>query len=251
MSVKSEGYTRIGSLSLAKRAPPEFQEDRRSVYWVDRLPPTPQREGKTTEFVTSSRIEALSQPRRAALYKGDRPGPIWPVSTSALKACCPPRLEQLGQAKNLQYYFDRSPYMMVTPGARSAEPSSRLKQLSQPLARKQVQEHREVEWGQTFPVTESSKKAVASARVEQLAEAKGYNKYFRDEKPVQWGVTESALNATANVRLQQLARPLSRTMIKDDYDPYKVSAAARRVHATPRIEELCVPIPRKVRPKKA
>jgi hypothetical protein len=70
------------------------------------------------------------------------------------------------------------------------------------------------------------------------------------EKPVQWAVNESTLKAIANLRLQQLSRPRSRTMIKDDYDPYKVSMAARRAHATPRVEELCAPIPRKIRAKK-
>ncbi|XP_069107202.1 sperm microtubule associated protein 2-like isoform X2 [Argopecten irradians] len=253
MSVKNEGYSRIDWLSKAKRTQPEFQEDRRSVYWVDRLPPTPQRDGKTTEFVTSSRLEALSQPRQPVYYKGDRPGPIWPVRRSAMNAECSARLEQLGKPKTLnnQYYFDRSAYMMVTRGAQSAEPSTRLQQLSQPLARKQVQEYKESAWGQTFPVSENSKKAIASARVEQLAESKAYHKAFQNERPVQWDVPEGALKAGANLRLQQLSRPRSRTMIKDDYDPYKVSPAARRVHATPRIEELCVPIARKVRPKKA
>lgn len=165
---------------------------------------------------------------------------------------CSARVEQLGLHKTLhnEYYFDRPAYMMVSRGAQSAEPSSRIQQLATPLDRKKVQEYKESEWGQTFPVSDNSKKAIASSRVEQLAEAKGFNKFFRDEKPVQWGVSDGALKATANLRLQQLSRPLSRTMMKEDFDPYKVSLAARKVHATPRIEELCAPIPRKVRAKK-
>lgn len=266
MSVKSEGYRRIDSLSQAKRPPPEFQEDRRSVYWVDNLPLIPQNDGMTTRFVTTSRLDALAHPnvgRHADFFKGSSythsiephsygRGPISPVSQSALKARCTPRLGQLGQPKSIHsdYFYDRTAYMMVTRGAQSAEPTERLVQLSQPLPRKQIEEYREIHWGQTFPVSDLSKKALATGRVEQLAEAKGYHKSFRDEKPVQWNVPDGALKATANVRLQQLSRPRSRTMIRDDFDPYKVSYAARRVHATPRVEELCVPIPRKVRAKK-
>lgn len=73
---------------------------------------------------------------------------------------------------------------------------------------------------------------------------------FQGEKPVQWPVSEQALKSLATIRLQQLSRPRSRTMIRDDFDPYKVSPAARKTRPTPRLEELAVPIPRKVRTKK-
>lgn len=73
---------------------------------------------------------------------------------------------------------------------------------------------------------------------------------FKDEKTVKWPVSQEALEAIASLRLQQLSRPRSRTMIKDDYDPYKISPAARKARTTPRLDELCVPIPRKVRSKK-
>lgn len=108
----------------------------------------------------------------------------------------------------------------------------------------------ETSWGQHNPVSPAAKTAQCTSHVESLAEPKKYHPRFAGEKPVQWSVDESALKAIANLRLQQLSRPRSRTMIKDDYDPYKVPMAARRAHATPRIEELCLPIPRKVRPKK-
>lgn len=76
------------------------------------------------------------------------------------------------------------------------------------------------------------------------------NQEFKGEKPVQWPVSESALKSIASLRLQQLSRPLSRALIRDDYDPYKVSSAARKARVTPRLELLSAPIPRKVKQKK-
>jgi hypothetical protein len=106
-------------------------------------------------------------------------------------------------------------------------------------------------WGQYYPVSTAAKKANPTERIETLAESKKYHTMFQSEKPIQWPVEDSAMKAIASLEIQKLARPRSRTMIKDDYDPYKVTLAARRARATPRIDELCAPLPRKCRPKKA
>lgn len=167
-----------------------------------------------------------------------------------------PRLVSLSQHKepHPQYLFDRTAYMTVNEGAKKANPSERLDVLSKPRDRRDRDKFGvitlETSWGQYNPVLPAAKTAQCTPHVEALAEPKKYHPRFAGEKPVQWDVNESALKAIANLRLQQLSRPRSRTMIKDDYDPYRVTLAARRAHATPRIDELCVPIPRKVRPKK-
>jgi hypothetical protein len=62
-------------------------------------------------------------------------------------------------------------------------------------------------------------------------------------------VSEEAMKSIATLRLQQLSRPQSRCLIRDDYDPYKVSPGAKKAAPTPRLEELSAPIPRKIRPK--
>jgi len=56
--------------------------------------------------------------------------------------------------------------------------------------------------------------------------------------------------AQPTMRQQQLARPKPRVALDQDYDPYKVSNGARNAVASPRVSELAVPIPRKVRSKK-
>ena len=65
-------------------------------------------------------------------------------------------------------------------------------------------------------------------------------------RPVMWEVTDQAKNSVATLRLLQLARPKGGRN-KDDYDPYRVSVSARSANATPRLAELALPIPRKVR----
>lgn len=100
------------------------------------------------------------------------------------------------------------------------------------------------------PVTQGARLAKCSGRLETLAEAKTGPPEFKGERPVMWVVSDTAKNAIATVRLQQMARPRSGRTLNDDYDPYKVTAAARNARATPRISELSAPIPRKVRAKK-
>lgn len=66
-----------------------------------------------------------------------------------------------------------------------------------------------------------------------------------------WDIPDDALKINASLRVCQLARPRSRTLAKDDdFDPYLVPKAARHAQITPRIEELSIPLPRKVRSKK-
>ena len=149
----------------------------------------------------------------------------------------------------MDYSFDRPAYMMVSRGSQNASASDRLGLLSRPKDRGN-NEYREITWGQPFPVSPGAKKAVASERLDALAESKRTHTQFRDERPVQWNVDDGALKAIATVRLQQLSRPRSRTMINDDFDPYKIAPGAKKAKVTPRIEELAVPIQRKVRTKK-
>ncbi|XP_048729370.1 testicular haploid expressed gene protein-like isoform X3 [Ostrea edulis] len=254
---------RLDHLANPKSVPKTFQEDRRSVYWVDRNPPTAGPHG-TTQIIASARVKELSRHRTPNQHgwTGDRPTPMWGVSDGAKKADAGPRLMSLSQHKepHPRYLFDRTAYMtmpliQVNEGATKASASERLDVLAKPRDRRDRDKFGfitlETSWGQYNPVAPAAKTAHCTPHVESLAEAKKYHPRFTGEKPVQWSVNESTLKAIANLRLQQLSRPRSRTLIKDDFDPYRVSMAARRAHATPRVEELCVPIPRKVRPKKA
>lgn len=177
-----------------------------------------------------------------------RPTPIWLVSSAAQKSSPSARTESLSQPKPLSplYKPERSPYTLVTPGATRATSTARLDVLAVPRQKSDLATIRDP----TESVSSAALKATATGRVEQLAESKKLHPSYQEEKPIQWPVSDSAMKAIASLRLQQLARPRSRSLLKDDYDPYKVTFAARHAHTTPRVDELAVPLPRKVVAKK-
>ena len=185
-----------------------------------------------------------------------RPTPIWQVSEGARSADASARVSDLAQAKSLHadYQFDRSVYTKVSPGAQSASCSQRVGVLSQQKPHLVWPSHDTVRDGPfsepITPVSAPAMRAAPSQRLGMLSEHKDPHPLYKPEKTVIWTVSDIAMNAAATLRLQQLARPKSARLRKDDYDPYKVSLGARNARATPRVTELCEPIPRKVRQKK-
>ena len=130
------------------------------------------------------------------------------------------------------------------------EPTERIKVLATPKARVNRFEYHEDSWGEYVPVSKAAMTCKDNPRIDRLAEPKWPNPQFHGAREIQWPVSESALKSIASLRLQQLARPKSRTLEKDDYDPFQLSAAAKKAKASARIEELSQPIARKVRQKK-
>lgn len=122
--------------------------------------------------------------------------------------------------------------------------------LSQPRVRLDNNATTEQYWGQPDEVPFAAQTAAPSSRIEDLARPKQYHQDFQGERPVQTVVPEHALTSMANQHLQKLARPRARTLIVDDYDPYKVSSAAMRSKPTARTEMLSVPPMRKQRQKR-
>ncbi|ESP02661.1 hypothetical protein LOTGIDRAFT_237889 [Lottia gigantea] len=242
---------RIDVLAKPKSVHPEHSDDRRSVYWIDRKPIQPG-PGGTTKIVITGRVEELSKSKDVNKeYVYHRPTPIWEVKPGALKATASGRVEQLSLHKTYnRHQMERPPHTTVTEAAKSANITDRLENLAKPKNRIDRFEVNEKEWGETQPVSEAAKKARITERVESLAEPKQPHSQFQPAKPIMWEVSDLAIKALASLRLQQLSRPRSRTMIKDDYDPYVVSRAARKAKATGRVEELSEPIERKKRDKK-
>ncbi|XP_012937055.1 testicular haploid expressed gene protein isoform X3 [Aplysia californica] len=252
MATRTE-ILRIDTLARPKRLPAEYRDDRRSVYWVEREPLRCGPDGHTVVAATPRVIELSRHKTVVGAWRPHRPTPIWPVASGAMSAQPSSRITQLSQHRNPHnsYLFDRDPMWDVTDEAAQARASERLEQLATPKTREERFSNFDPFWGYTYPVSENAQRSRCTERLESLAQHKGYHKEFKDERPIQWEVSQEAIEAIASLRLQQLARPRSRTMIKDDYDPYKVSPSAKKTRATPRLEELCLPIPRKVRQKKA
>ncbi|XP_038051834.1 testicular haploid expressed gene protein-like isoform X2 [Patiria miniata] len=243
---------RLDVLARPKQLPPGFREDRRSVYWIDKLPPMP--EG-TTAFVVNGWQDALSKAKPVnAGWKGERPTSIWPVSKNAQKAEASDRLQVLSQAKTTVPSFvpERPIMTRVSQAAKNATASDRIEQLARektyvPLKIRESYEFDCFMWDQE--ISNAARNARCSDRLEALAESKRHHPNFQNARSIQWDVSESALKAIATLRMQQLARPKSRGK-NDNYDPYKLTTASLHARATPRIEELCLPIPRKIRQKR-
>lgn len=254
----SAANKRIERLAQPKSLPPDYSEDKRSVYWIDRCPYEPGPEG-TTLFALTPRQEYLCNPKRVhPLYKGDRSGPRWAVSMAARSGNCSDHVAILALPKSVPagYQPERSVYTRVSDHALTASASQRLEQLAQPKPHKvwsteNVDFRDEGEFNEPINVLPAGAlRSAASARVEQLAEPKATHAAYQAERPVMWPVSEQAKNSTASGRLQQLARPKDERLAKDEYDPYTVSLAAKSARASGRVSELSAPLPRKCRQKK-
>ncbi|XP_059141773.1 testicular haploid expressed gene protein-like [Physella acuta] len=248
-ATKSE-TKRIDILAQPRGYHPEYRENRRSVYWLDREPPQPGPDGRTVVTATP-RVVELSRHKTADHWRPDRPSAIWPVSDSAKSSSASPRVVQLSAHRNppASYLFDRDPGWEVKRSALSASSTSRVDVLATPK-RKRGDDGIDPFWGYSQPVSKNALSASCSSRLEALAAHKGYPKEFKDARSIQWPVSHDALEAIASLRLQQLARPPTRALTKDDYDPYRIVSSALRYQSTPRIDELALPIPRKVRTKR-
>ena len=92
----------------------------------------------------------------------------------------------------------------------------------------------------------------ATSRIMNLAQPKALSGFYEPPRPCIWDVTREAQNCVPTERTLKLARPKNRHPEGEDYDPrtYIVSRSALLARASPRINELATPIPRKVRAKK-
>ncbi|XP_071804057.1 uncharacterized protein [Asterias amurensis] len=245
---------RLDILSRPKQLPPGFREDRRSVYWIDKLPPLSGSEG-TTAFALNNWQEGLCRAKPVnSAWRGEKPGPIWPVSKAAQNATASGRIEALSVAKSTVPGFtpERPIMTRVSDGAKKATASDRIEHLAKektyaPLKIRESFEFDCFIWDQE--ISRAARNARCSDRLEVLAESKRHHPNFQNARGIQWDVTDSAIKAIATLRLQQLARPKSRGK-NDNYDPYRVTGASLHARATPRIEELSMPIPRKIRQKR-
>lgn len=68
---------------------------------------------------------------------------------------------------------------------------------------------------------------------------------YKGERPVCWPVSKAARHHVASQRLCELSYPKRRKALFEGYNPYVVSRAARSANPSTRIQELCLPLPRK------
>lgn len=245
---------RIALLSTPKEAV-GYHEDRRSVYWDNDL--SNKDYSTTTKIVTTQRVDELSTPKKLHPdYVGDRPSPQWEVSEAACIATPSQRVEQLAKPKKVHpSYRPCKPVMtVISDNALFALPTNRIKQLAEPKTYPELNIKADSEWDWSewkSDLVTMAEGAKASERVEYLARPKTAPPIYQPAREVQWPVSASAKSIQASERLQKLARPKNKGTW-EDYDPnaYSVSLGAKHAHASPRINELSAPLPRKCSTKK-
>lgn len=256
-TMTAETDSRIDILSRPKPVPAGFIEDRRSVYWDNKLAKDWDNTEPTKSVLTERQSQLVYSKQLHKDYVGDRPSPIWQVSVEAMKATASGRVETLSEPKALHkdYKPCQQVQTVVSEAAMKAEPSQRIETLSQPktYAPLKIKPNSDWDWSEwESDLTQAAKNATASERVHTLSNPKLPHRAYKEARPVIWEVSQSAMKALPSLRVQQLARPKSRSQYNEDYDPnaWKVSQGAKSTQATPRMVELAMPIPRKVRTKK-
>ena len=212
---------------------------------------------KSAFTVTTQRIDELATPKKLHRdYVGDKPSPTWEVSEAACTAMPSPRVEQLAEPKKFHpsYQPCKSVMTMIADDTLFALPTNRLKELAKPKTNPELKIKEESEWDWSewkSDLTAAAKSAKSTERVEHLARPKTAPATYQPAREVEWRVGASAKTIQASERLQKLARPKNKGNW-EDYDPnaYTVSLGAKHAHASPRINELSNPLPRKCSTKK-
>ncbi|XP_074516597.1 sperm microtubule associated protein 2 isoform X2 [Sebastes fasciatus] len=213
--------------------------DCRSVYWLDQLPPEKTR--CTTKTELTPRWSELCRSKK--FYTQVIPSPIWEVSEWALRAVPSDRLCSLAQprAPAAGWQPDRPLLARLNRGTQTAVATSQICQLAQPKRRPVL----EGSGLKSKPIPMTHIPCKASAHIELLATPKHNHPKFEGLRSECWPVSRAARNYVAGQRLLELSRPKERKALFEGYDPYVVSRAARSASPSTRIQQLCLPLPRK------
>jgi len=249
---KLQNESRIDQLSKPKPLPPGFSEDRRSVYWTDQ----PLRPAK---YLTSRQRELALPKHPHKNYQGDRPSPIWRVSPAAKLWKPNRRLSLLAAAKNAHPDFktDKPVWSVINKNTLNAERSERIITLSRPKGADSRYINPSISLSELdiLRTKARQKKQEEPEWVDRLSQSKQTPKGFRKDRPVRWRITPEMLSVKVSDRVDELSniRRIGKNgnwVSNDVEDPYAVSKAAMKASVAERIENLCKPIPRKMRSKK-
>lgn len=241
--VRRANLSRIDELAKPKQLPEGYIEDRRSVYWVDKLPPQP-----PTVFDVSPRLSKLVPYKKFhPLFESDRPSAVWPVSKAALNF--PPEQEQyiiLSRPKPFYKDFvpDREPPPYdVSRAALKYIATDRIVKLAIPKRRYAPPEFDfcAATWYDHPPVKQSALSYNSSERTELLSWPRSLPTGFEYDKSVMWKAPAGLNSVQASGRLAELSQPRQRMELYQGYDPYSVSSAARNAVATSRLDTLAQP----------
>ncbi|XP_056282753.1 sperm microtubule associated protein 2 [Pseudoliparis swirei] len=222
--------------------------DRRSVYWLDRLPP--ERTGSTTRTGTGLHCVLHVHTFPSLLFCDPECccclcSPVWEVSEPALRAVASDRLSRLARPRTpaAAWQPERPLLAALNTGTQTVVATSRICQLARPRSRRPVLE---TSGPQPKVVTSTRIAYKASAHIELLATPKrDHPKFEGERRSACWSVSRAARRAAAGRRLLELSCPKERTALFQGYDPYAVSPAALAADPSARVRQLCLPLSRK------
>uniref|UniRef100_A0A6I8PAL0 Testicular haploid expressed gene protein-like n=2 Tax=Ornithorhynchus anatinus TaxID=9258 RepID=A0A6I8PAL0_ORNAN len=231
--------SRIDVLATPK-ANQQIHTNSSSGHWPDKKQPDNSHKMKMP--IISLRLEQLAKPKPIYLfYNENRPSPIWNVSRAAMLAEASPRLKTLSAPKTSSniWLTGLSNSTPVSKAALTAQPKPRTIELAVP---KNQASH------STKKLTKIKFPSSDLKRLQSLAEPKPEPRSYLPNRPAQWPVGESTKNAVASQRIIQLAKPKERKGVRGKYNPYLISQATLMAEASPRTLELSTP--RTVKPKR-
>ncbi|XP_055785817.1 testicular haploid expressed gene protein-like isoform X1 [Salvelinus fontinalis] len=219
--------------------------DRRSVYWLDELPP--ERNGSTTTFeLTPHWSQLCGRKRLHSGFEQSRSSPQWEVSVAALSAYPSNRVCSLALPRlpTVGWEPDRPLLASLSRAVQTAVASPRVCQLACPKRRQGLYSPHSSKTSLAPPHP-----AATSSRLQLLALPKSDHPQYAQDRPVSWPVPGPVRKAVASERVQVLSQPNQRKALFQGYNPYTVTLAARSASASPRLQELCLPLPRKCKGK--
>ncbi|KPP73815.1 testicular haploid expressed protein-like [Scleropages formosus] len=238
----------IGLLAGRAAAEEEGNDNR----FRDDTSPVPARPGEAAppQFPGNQVMDPLVVPLPSQTpptsYDTLRPSPVWRVSAAALRASPSERVRHLAMPRVPAegWHPDRPLLATVRKAVLTAVPTPHICQLSQPkkLATLPPQNAHALPAGGPQP-------ARVSSHISILAAPKSLHPEYQADRPVLWSVPTSARRAAPSERVRVLAQPKVTMALCEDRDPYRISRAALRAVASPRVEELSAPLPRKCRPQ--
>ncbi|XP_030630527.1 sperm microtubule associated protein 2 [Chanos chanos] len=224
--------------------------DRRSVYWLDELPNFSNCSFYILirfPSVLTPRLSKLTESKRLdPTFQNNRQSPVWVVSTAALSARPSDRVRYLALPRlpAAGWQPERPLLAALSVAVRTAEASQRICQLAHPKRMKKIPNQKDSKASIT-----AAPPCSTSSRIHLLATPKSNHSQYMLDRPVTCPVSRSTRKAVASERVQVLAQPKPRKALFQGYDPYRVNAAARSANASPRVLELCMPLPRKCKAK--
>ncbi|XP_016888892.1 testicular haploid expressed gene protein [Cynoglossus semilaevis] len=233
----------MASLRTQKLAQPKLNRlrspDRRSVYWLDKLPS--EKTEPTTKVELTPRWLELCRSKK--FYTEVTRSPIWEVSEWALRVIPSQRLCSLARprAPAAGWEPDRPLLAPLNRATQTAVATTRICHLAQPKRRPTTDDS----GPKTRPVSMKHSSSKASAHIELLSTPKQDHSKCGGERSPCWPVSRAARSCKASLRLLELSVPKERKGLFEGYDPYIVSRAARSASASSRIQELSLPLPRK------